>query len=105
MLADDDAELHLEITALPDSSEGSSRLLVAGDLDLLGAEALGDALQDVPEGTRVVLDLSAIEFIDSSGIRALIIARTAHSARLVEPSRAVRHTFEIANVLHLLEDG
>ena len=102
MLTDDDSEVHLDITVARDAD--GVRLALAGDLDLGGAAELESRLGDLDEPAgSVVIDLSGVEFIDSSGIRTLIIARTQHSSRLVEPSRAVLHTFEVANVLHLLE--
>ncbi len=104
MLTDDDSEVHLDITVAADADGVGARWALAGDLDLGGAaelEARLDGLED--SAGSVVIDLSGVEFIDSSGIRTLIIARTQHASRLVEPSRAVLHTFEVANVLHLLE--
>ena len=106
MLTDDDSEVHLDITVADGADGEGVRLALSGDLDLGGAAELESRLGDLGELVgSVVIDLSGVEFIDSSGIRTLIIARTQHSSRLVEPSRAVLHTFEVANVLHLLEEA
>lgn len=50
-----------------------------GELDLRAADVMLDRVQDVPEGCgRVVLDLTGITFLDSSGIAFLVRARRAH---------------------------
>ena len=53
------------------------RLTLVGDLDLTAAETLSTRLADIkPTGRRTRLDLSQLEFIDSSGIQALLLALT-----------------------------
>jgi anti-sigma B factor antagonist len=90
--------------------EGVSVLEVAGDLDLSSAPALcvrlERALEDRPAG--VVVDLSRLEFCDSTGLRAL--AGAAEEARIrlarlviVAPSRpAAARGFEIAGAVAFL---
>jgi anti-sigma B factor antagonist len=49
------------------------RYRLSGELDMASAETLRDALQPVVEANgRLVLDVEAITFIDSSGLRALV---------------------------------
>jgi anti-anti-sigma factor len=51
------------------------RLVVSGELDLAVAGLLGARLRTLRKaGYRVRLDLGALEFIDSSGLRELIVA-------------------------------
>ena len=55
-------------------TDGVAVVAVAGEIDLTNADAMRAAL----EGTAtlaVVLDLSAVTFLDSSGIRAIDLAR------------------------------
>ncbi|HWE34758.1 MAG TPA: STAS domain-containing protein [Solirubrobacteraceae bacterium] len=55
----------------------SGRLLVAvaGELDLASARALSDTLTpELAAGKRVLLDLSGVTFIDSTGLAAIINA-------------------------------
>ncbi|HTX32800.1 MAG TPA: STAS domain-containing protein [Solirubrobacteraceae bacterium] len=55
-------------------SDGHVRLLLVGELDHATAQALAQRLDQLREsGSPVRLDLSELEFIDSSGIRALIV--------------------------------
>lgn len=59
------------------STPAGSVLKVAGELDHNTARTLQEAVQHVPlrPGQRLVLDLGALRFCDSSGISALIAAR------------------------------
>jgi anti-anti-sigma factor len=43
-----------------------------GELDLSAAPTLRQALADVPSGSRVLIDLSDVSFVDSAGLGALI---------------------------------
>ena len=45
-----------------------------GELDIASADGLADALVEVA-GSTVVVDLSGLTFMDSSGIGALVVAR------------------------------
>ncbi|MFC1230666.1 MULTISPECIES: STAS domain-containing protein [Streptomyces] len=59
-------------------------LEIAGELDYTSAPALRELLTTLTlrPGQRLVLDLAAMEFCDSSGLTALIAARNhAHAAR------------------------
>lgn len=60
------------------SEHGSTLVVaVAGELDLASAPELADALGDVDweEFDRVVFDLQEVDFLDSSGLGALIALR------------------------------
>lgn len=63
------------------SSDGDTSVLtLAGELDLSTTADLSGAAADAlsrPECRRLVLDLSQLRFIDSSGINALIEVRAA----------------------------
>lgn len=55
--------------------DGTLRLTLSGELDLVGAELLGIRLKEIQRaatGTR--LDLSGLEFIDLAGLRSLLEA-------------------------------
>ena len=60
------------------TSDGDGTVVVAlyGELDVADAPAVADALVAVVAGgPRVVVDLAALDFIDSSGVAALAYAR------------------------------
>jgi anti-sigma B factor antagonist len=56
--------------------EGGVVLAVTGELDLATAPRLEEALLERTPGRRLVIDLSACTFLDSSGVR--VIATTAN---------------------------
>lgn len=67
-----------------DVSERDGKVLVAarGELDLATADALQDALlAPVSAGRHTVLDLRALDFMDSSGVRVVITAHHAAAER------------------------
>jgi anti-anti-sigma factor len=90
---------------------GRTVLLVAGELDPHTAEELSAALEplvSVSGPDEVVLDLSGIEFMDSSGLRAVLAANDAVRSRggrlvLSKPSDSVRRLLEITDLLTLLD--
>ena len=85
--------------------EGSTAIVsVAGELDLATAEGLRSRLSTVvaakPPPERLVLDLAELEFVDASGISALLHAQRALAARggvteLRSPSRLVRRVVRV----------
>jgi anti-sigma B factor antagonist len=86
--------------------QGTAAVVVpTGELDIATAPALEQALERAFESdaARVVLDLRELEFIDSSGLRSLLIARRKADAvrahfTLVAGDRALERTLEIAGV-------
>src|SRR5579875_830366 len=62
---------HFEI--IEQVGEQEVRLLLQGELDMFVADRLSNRLEVVSKaGTPVVLDLSGLDFIDSSGLRVLV---------------------------------
>ncbi len=55
------------------TDSGSEVLLeLAGELDLAGIDLLEQAATNLPPSAHVTVDLSHLQFMDSSGIRALM---------------------------------
>ncbi|WP_328340521.1 STAS domain-containing protein [Micromonospora sp. NBC_00421] len=86
--------------------EGAGTVLeVAGDLDMSTTPQLRDRLREVVEGgTRVVVvDLTGVGFMDSSGLGALVVAYRDLQQRdgwlgLAGVRRSVRTVFSITSV-------
>lgn len=83
-------------------SADSVRIAVSGELDLSVADRVRDALASVRGqggGRRVVLDLSAVSFIDSTGLQLLLIATTESRSDgnllSIVPSEAVSRLVEL----------
>jgi anti-anti-sigma factor len=94
--------------------DGRLRLRLIGELDLLTAASLADRLQRLQTQKRhVLLDLSRLDFIDSTGIRVLV--RALQQSRddrgwefQIEPhlTVAVRRVLSLVNLdRFLLTDG
>lgn len=87
-----------------------ARVRLAGELDLDGVEAVTSALVQLAEegATTVLVDASALTFIDSSGLRALLSGRQAlgdvNVSLIVEhASPAVQRVLEITGTRALLQ--
>jgi anti-sigma B factor antagonist len=85
---------------------GELRLLVRGDLDVAAADSLladvARAVADEPARV-IVLDLTDVEFIDSSGLRVLLEVHRGHpSARLGPRSASVDRVLELTGTDDLL---
>jgi anti-sigma B factor antagonist len=63
--------------------EGDARISVRGELDMATAPQLSDAISSAASTgrQRVVLDLSSVTFVDSTGISALCLAQGALEER------------------------
>ncbi len=86
--------------------EGRLVLSVSGEIDLAVAGRFGQELETLVgnSGGTGVVDLSAVGFIDSSGVRELLKARSAALSAggellLLNPSTACRRVLEISGVI------
>ena len=82
-------------------------VLLQGQLDLASSGQVREALAAVG-GETVVADLSGLEFLDSSGIAALLAARSdvlreGRSFQLRGASGIVRQVLELTGLASLLE--
>jgi len=102
----DRADLIAEIEMLEDH-----RIVrLSGELDLLGSPRLTVLLADLARTATggIVLDLSELEFIDSTGIATLLntvrrLARSDRRMAIVVGSGPVRRALEIARLLDDLQ--
>lgn len=85
--------------------KGIALVTVAGELDVETAPELRNRLADQIRGGRrhLLLDLSAVPFMDSSGINALLKAhdetgRAGGSVCLVSPAPVVRRVLDLTGV-------
>jgi len=70
-------------------------VLLSGEIDLASASAVWDVLQSViDDATRVVVDLSSVRFIDSTGLSLLV--RAHRRLRNAGGTFAVRSPSEMA---------
>ena len=96
------SELDFDLTVAQDA-QGGSRVTLRGELDLGSAPQLEQALGAT--NGRVVLDLSGLTFMDSTGVRVLLEAaeRSRGELRIVPPPGGdARVTFEETGIARLL---
>ena len=89
-------------------ADGWSGLRVAGEIDLATADQLESSIQTASEqGARFVLDLSPVSFMDSTGIRVVVLAHRALEERggsfaVVTGNGPVRRVFEVTGLASTL---
>ncbi|MGH8987847.1 MAG: STAS domain-containing protein [Acidimicrobiales bacterium] len=91
-----------------DSSTGEAVLRLFGELDLVSADAAQQALVALARST-VVADLTHLEFIDSTGLSALLRARrrieeTGHRLEIRGARGATRGVFVAGGLSDVLDD-
>lgn len=91
------------------SIEGGVIIAVAGELDLLTADELTEALAtEVARQALVVVDLTAVNFLSSSGLAALALAHRAaveadHVLRIVAGNRVTLRPIQITGLADEIE--
>jgi anti-sigma B factor antagonist len=93
--------------------DGTIVVRLAGDLDVATAPRLIDqssAIVDCDTSHRVVLDLAAVEFIDCSGLRALLQSRqrimtTGHGFEVVDARPNAVRLFKLTDTHHYFLNG
>lgn len=87
-------------------SDDDDMLRVTGEIDAHSAPILASAIAGAPQ-TNLQLDLSGVDFIDSSGLRVLVQAHQDRDARggvlrIVNASAVVRRLLDISGVAPIL---
>ena len=94
------------LTVSTTASDELVLVALAGELDLRGATILDPELERIagePADTPVVLDLRGLEFMDSSGLRSVMVAdatlrRTGRRMVLVRGGDSVQRVFEVTRM-------
>jgi len=86
-----------------ESRDGGIVVQLAGELDLYNAEEVRSALaQAIASGPRrIVVDMAAVEFVDSTALGVLIEARSQlgpDALRLAAPQLGTRRTLEVSGL-------
>lgn len=99
----------MEFKFAPHGARATGVVVLSGRLDMLAAAELKSRIQRlVAEGwSQLVLDLSGVSFIDSSGLGALIgglkAARTAGGdCRLARPVEQIRYVLQVSTLDRVL---
>ena len=93
-----------------DKAEGSVTITVSGDIDMSSSTKMRDALTPLFHSNNkvIVVDLSGVSYIDSSGIATLVEGlQWGHNSnnkfRLAALTPGVKDVFEIARLLTVFE--
>ena len=97
-------DLRRPVVAAVEEQGGAIVVRLAGELDLYNADdaraALGEACEQSPE--RLVVDLSGVTFVDSTGLGVLVEARTKLKSRraflLAAPQLETRRALEVSGL-------
>ncbi len=99
--------LRFEVT----EGAGSARMALYGEFDIASADDAGRALQDLlgRGPAAVVIDLSGLDFMDSTGVKFLVDGRDTARARgvklsLVDGADAVQRILTVSGVAALFEE-
>jgi anti-anti-sigma factor len=89
--------------------DGKARVVVSGELDIESAPRLVALVHELAVGPRrsVELDCSGVTFLDSTGVRSLIVARNEASRNgvdlvLTQPSGPVVRVMDMTGLFGLL---
>jgi anti-sigma B factor antagonist len=98
------AQTPLEIEAVADDGE-TARLVLSGELDLATVPRVEQAVDaTLAQGARtLVIDLSRLGFIDSSGLRLFIVLHQRAGAEgwrlsLIRPQKQAMTVFEVSGL-------
>ena len=93
------------------TADGVARIAVSGELDLATAPVLYDQIvsAEAPGVTDITLDLQDMTFLDGSGLRALLAARSradanGHRLLLVGATAPALRLFELTGTRYLLDE-
>jgi anti-anti-sigma factor len=90
-----------------DTAEGTATLTAHGEVDLETVGQLSDALAAVTSSGHVDVDLADVSYMDSGGLRSLLIAKSdieqlGGRLRVTAASSMVDRLLEIAGVADIL---
>ena len=107
MLAVAEAGPELQMTVTKEG--GETVLALAGELDLYTSARLRERLSDLTHGARprIVVDLSELTFVDSTGLGTLVTALkrlrdVGGDMAIRAPTPATRRVIEISGLRHVI---
>lgn len=91
--------------------DGTAHVQLRGDVDLDAVSDLRTAIREAQEHEglkRIVLDFRAVDFVDSTGLSAVLLAhndapRRGQELMVLADDGPVRRAFELTGLAHILE--
>ncbi len=98
-----DEALRVEVTL----TDRTTVVTVAGEIDADSMLALQAPLHDLGLESHIVVDMSGVRFMDSSGLKVILTQRnrmteTGGSLRIRHPSPAVRRVLDVSGLTDVL---
>jgi anti-anti-sigma factor len=89
------------------SRQPDGTIVLEGELDAFGAEAIEAALSELSAGSDAVVDVSGVSFIDSAALRVFVRHRDRLQSAgthllLRQPPTAVRRLLQLSNLEEVL---
>lgn len=89
------------------AEQGRIRVDLSGDLDVFSVPRLRSVFGEIIGSFDVVIDLSGVDFCDSSTLRVFVDAQrrsagSGHTLELARPSETVRNLFEVSGLSGVL---
>src|SRR4051812_22317938 len=91
------------------ADEESARVVVTGDLDVVSAPRFIKMMHELsePPTLHIDVDCEGVQFLDSAGVRALIVAKNEAARRgvdlvVTQPSASVHRVLEMTGLSPLL---
>jgi len=90
--------------AIEELADGITKVVLSGVIDIAGSAEIDEPMQRVGEsGNAVIVDLSGVEFIDSLGLRCLVLCGKSVMRRrgvlvLLAPQPAVKKVITVSNI-------
>jgi anti-sigma B factor antagonist len=105
-MAAGDSRRRLSVEPIEGDDSSLLVLLVQGEIDLANADQLMDAVPD--DRDRLIIDLAFVPFIDSIGLRALVLRvqrlqRRGVRIAITSPSEQVARLFQLTAVDRVLD--
>jgi anti-anti-sigma factor len=106
-MSTDPRSLEIEVEERTDGGRAIAFVRPSGEIDLANSDQLASALaaSNVEESDAVVLDLTRVTFMDSSGLRVALVAAKDGGERfatIVKPDSAVSSLVDLVDVGHRL---
>jgi anti-sigma B factor antagonist len=85
------------------ASDGTMKVTLAGEIDGAAAEQLEPLSNDMAAGSRVVVDVGAVSFIDSMGLRVLVgwhhcVTDSGGTLELLAPSATLQRLLAVTSL-------
>src|SRR4051812_14401219 len=107
MLAEANGDCAFRVSV--EQNDRETRVTLEGEIDLSARVALRDAIGLALEHHRLVLDVTNVSFVDSTGIGAIARAVRAHAdVTVVGPQPLVRRALEVSGIdrhIEVIEDS